>query len=262
MYTTTKGKRQLSLLGTSVIFMLIIVMVFTPHKVYAIDEVFTINFSSNNKDSKIEQTIEELNVISNNLVTEIEKQEEERRQKELEEQRILEEQRRKTIESERTVQYYDINGYTDLSVMNTVTADEMNEIINYWSSINGASAFEGQGQVFIDAAKESGLDPIYILAHAAVESGWGHSWLAETHHNYFGIGAFDSNPGYATNYGNSGLAAGIIGGAVWIKNNFYDVGQTSLYTMRYSSSGKHNYCSSTTWIDQISSIMYTSYSLI
>lgn len=177
----------------------------------------------------------------------------------LEEQRLLEMQ---TVESSRNVQYYEISVYTDLSVMKTITADEMNQIIEYWNSRNGRDIpFLGEGQIFIDAAKESGLDPVYILAHAAIESAWGTSYYATAHHNYFGIGAFDSNPHNAINYGNADLANGIIGGAMWIADNYYDNGQTSLYTMRYNN-GSHEYCTSTTWMYNIANIMSTSYSLI
>ena len=177
----------------------------------------------------------------------------------LEEQRLLEMQ---TVESSRNVQYYEISVYTDLSVMQTITVDEMNQIIDHWNSTYGINTpFTGEGQIFIDAAKQSGLDPIYLLAHAAIESGWGKSYYATAHHNYFGIGAFDSNPHNAINYGNADMANGIIGGAIWIADNYYDNGQTSLYTMRYNN-GSHEYCTSTTWMYNIANIMTTSYSLI
>lgn len=180
-------------------------------------------------------------------------------QAEAKEAEILEqeERRRTTVESSRNISYYEIGVYTDLSVMNTITADQMNEIIDYW----GAYEFMGHGQTFIDASKQSGLDPVYILAHAAIESGWGTSEIAQTKHNYFGIGAFDYDPYNCSYTMGDGLAQGIIEGAIWIADNYYNEGQTSLYTMRYNG-GYHEYCTSTTWADNIANIMYTSYSVI
>lgn len=168
---------------------------------------------------------------------------------------------RKTVASSRQTNYSSINVYTDLSVMNTVTTDQLNKILDYWDSECGGTPFKGKGQMFIDASKESGLDPIYILAHAALESGWGKSQIARDKHNYFGIAAYDSSPyESAKNMGN-GLYEGIVEGAKWIDRNYYDAGQTSLYSMRYNN-GHHEYCTSKTWMYKISNIMQDSYKLI
>lgn len=165
----------------------------------------------------------------------------------------------KTVETSRVVPSSSINVHTDLSVMNTITADEINSIIDYWDSMSyGTSPFKGQGQVFIDAAKSSGLDPVYILSHAGLESGWG---TKDMSHNYFGIGAYDNNPSNGHAYGNSSLQEGIVYGAIWIAENYYKNGQTTLYNMRYND-GYHEYCTSDTWMTDISAIMRTSYSLI
>lgn len=165
------------------------------------------------------------------------------------------------IETTRSVSYDYIDSFTDLSVMNSVGVDELNKIIDYWSVYSGDNPFINQGQVFIDASRETGLDPVYILAHAAVESAWGTSYYATTYHNYFGIGAFDYDPDNAINYSNDTLRDGIINGAKWIKENYYDNGQTTLFSMRYNY-GYHEYCTSTTWIYSISDIIQSSYSLI
>lgn len=182
---------------------------------------------------------------------------------------ILEENKKKEIVNEKTIvntsreiSYYNINSHTDLTVMNSITVDQMNKIIEYWNQRSGGnSPFKNNGQIFIDAAKESGLDPVYILAHAGIESAWGTSYYAINYHNYFGIGAFDSDPDNATNYSNNGMRQGIIEGAKWIKENYYNQGQKSLYSMRYNN-GYHEYCTSTTWVNSITDIIQTSYSLI
>ena len=286
MYTTKTNKGNLSSLMVTITIILFVAMLFNMQYVYAEIDILgqavdmnepslvpqptnLLPANTEQLDKFIQDTTNRQMIVANEIMTKaIEQKAEERRQKEMLEQQRLERQRQEelrrmtTVESSRNVQYYEINVYTDLSVMTTITTDQMNEIIDHWAALrNWNTPFVGQGQIFIDAAKKSGLDPIYILAHAAVESGWGTSSLAQYHHNYFGIGAFDSNPSYASNYGNSDLAAGIIEGAKWIARNYYDQGQTSLYSMRYNN-GVHEYCTSTTWIYNISSIMSTSYSLI
>jgi beta-N-acetylglucosaminidase len=163
--------------------------------------------------------------------------------------------------STRNISYNDINHHTDLSVMNKVTVDDINRIITYWDSACGGSPFLNEGQIFIDASIESGLDPVYILAHAGLESAWGNSYFGTMYHNYFGIGAFDYDPDNAINYSNDNMREGIIEGAKWIKENYYNTGQTSLYSMRYNN-GYNEYCTSDTWVNSITSIIQTSYSLI
>lgn len=209
-------------------------------------------------------TVEIIDVVSDNTSIGIMKQKHEENQKIIEDMLVKQQEKidRQQVKSSRNLSYYDITEYTDLSAMRTITADQMNEIIDYWNSRNSLhSPFTGNGQAFINASKESGLDPVYILAHAAIESAWGTSYYATNYHNYFGIGAFDSNPDNAVNYGNDSMENGLINGATWIANNYYNQGQTSLYTMRYNN-GNHEYCTSTTWVDSITNIIQTSYSLI
>ena len=146
------------------------------------------------------------------------------------------------------------NCYSEnLGLFSIPSVDEMNAWIE--SKAPNDSPFRGQGQVFLDAATASGLDPRYILAHAAVESAWGRSNFAVNRGNYFGIGAFDSNPGNAYTMG-SNIRTGIVEGAKWIAKHYYHgkYGQTSVYKMRYNNN-VHQYCTSTTWVDSIGKIM-------
>ncbi len=127
--------------------------------------------------------------------------------------------------------------------------------INNWIRAKAPnSPFNGQGQAFIEAQKQSGLDARYILAHAALESAWGTSRIAREYHNYFGINAYDSNPDNAKKSSNRSLQAGIINGAVWIKEHYYNRGQKTLYAMNHDSGG-HNYASDKAWGDKIANIM-------
>lgn len=166
------------------------------------------------------------------------------------------------VSSDRQIQYYNINHYTDLRLMNSITVDQINDILEYWNYYSDEDIpFRHNGQIFIDAAIETGLDPVYILAHAGLESAWGTSYYAKNYHNYFGIGAFDYNPDNAMNYSNNNMRDGIIEGAKWIKENYYNTGQNCVYSMRYNN-GYNEYCTSDTWADEIVNIIQTSYSLI
>lgn len=130
------------------------------------------------------------------------------------------------------------------------------QINNWIRATSPSSPFNGQGNVFMEAQKQSGLDARYILAHAALESGWGKSSIAKKYNNYFGIGAFDNNPNNAKNFSNSGLASGIINGAKWIAKNYYNSSykQTTLYKMR-NNNGVHQYATDPNWHNKIANIM-------
>lgn len=137
--------------------------------------------------------------------------------------------------------------------LNGLTADNLN---NWIRATNPNCPFVGQGSVFIEAQKQSGLDARYILAHAALESAWGKSNIAKKYNNYFGIGAFDNDPDNARNFSNSGLASGIINGAKWIAKNYYNSSykQTTLYKMR-NNNGVHQYATDPYWHTKIAKIM-------
>ena len=142
--------------------------------------------------------------------------------------------------------------HKDLRVFEDIDSEQMNAWIDELTKYNTDSPFRGRGDVFIKASEESGLDPRYILAHAAIESGWGTSNLAKTKHNYFGIAAYDSNPGNAYSMGDE-LDSGIVNGAKWIAENYTNQGQYTLHLMIY---GKKQYATAAdSWINGIASIM-------
>lgn len=153
----------------------------------------------------------------------------------------------KETRSKKEIQKHDLKKFSPL------TAEQMNAWIK---KVRPDSPFNGHGDYFIEASKKSGLDPRYLLAHAATETGWGTSKIAKKYHNYFGIGAFDSNPGHSKTYSNTSMKDGIVNGAVWIAKHYYNsqYKQTTIYKMRYNN-GSHQYCTSKTWVDTLSSIM-------
>lgn len=149
---------------------------------------------------------------------------------------------------------------SNLSMNTSITAEDMNRIIDFWNAhVKGGTPFQGKGEAFIQASTESGLDPVYILAHAAWESGWGKSYIAVEKHNYFGIAAYDRSPYESAYTMGDCVDKGIVEGAKWIKSNYYDQGYTNLSAMinlgNYASDKAH-------WIKGIISIMKTSYSII
>ena len=152
---------------------------------------------------------------------------------------------------ENTTSYSSSIKHRDLRDFEDINVDQMNIWIDNFTKYNTQSPFRGQGEIFIKASQESGLDPRYILAHAALESAWGTSYLARTKHNYFGIAAYDNSPNSAYNMGNE-LEAGIVNGAKWIADNYTNQGQHTLYLMIY---GRKKYASDAGWINKIENIM-------
>lgn len=164
-----------------------------------------------------------------------------------------------------------------------------NQINNFITSVpKGASGMlAGQGQAFIDAAKQQGVNEVYLLSHAILESGWGTSELARgyyyeggtidgyyypagTYYNFYGIGAYDDTPLSGgrklaiTNGWNSPEKA-ITGAARWIKQ--YYIGnqpnpQNTLYKMRWNVENgvaSHQYATSRTWATGIAAVMHDCY---
>lgn len=157
-----------------------------------------------------------------------------------------------TIQRRLTINFLKNNGlsvYTDLGKHKTISVSDMDKIIDYYDShVRGGTPFKGKGYIFVKASKQTGLNPLYLYAHAAIESGFGKSHLAKTRHNYFGINAVDHNPDRAYNMGDS-IEQGIMEGAEWIKKNYYDNGYTTLQSMKEAG-----YASDPSWGNKIISI--------
>ncbi len=148
---------------------------------------------------------------------------------------------------------------------NTVTADQVNLFIESTAS-GREGTLRGHGQDVIDAANQYGIDAVYLLAHAIIESGWGTSSLssgeyweehtfdgvtypAGNYYNFFGWGAFDSSPyksgmNYAQKNGWSSVREALVGGAQVISKGYINSGRTltgtalngdqkTLFEMRY-----------------------------
>ena len=116
----------------------------------------------------------------------------------------------------------------DLCLKTQVTVEAIEQFIKYKVQSNGKSSIMiGLGSTFIEASNKSGLDVAYLVSHAGIESGWGTSEIVKDKYNWFGIGAFDSSP-YKSAYNYSKAADGVIQGAMWIREKYYNNGQTTL----------------------------------
>lgn len=157
---------------------------------------------------------------------------------------------------------YDANNYSRGALENKpldkyaiITEEELNEWIA--ERAPEGSPFIGKASVFLEASKQSELDPKYIVAHAALESAWGTSQISKDKYNFFGIASYNHDP-YNSAKTFSSFNEGIIQGAIWIKKNYIDEGQNTLSKMIYD---QKSYCvendgtPSRSWIDKIVSII-------
>lgn len=120
-----------------------------------------------------------------------------------------------------------------------VTASNLD---NFIAKSNPVSKLKGTGKYFIEAGNKTGLNPVILLAFAANESAWGNSTYGASY-NFFGIGAYDSNPDNAYKYSNNSAKSGIINGAKFIKNDYFDAGQKTLRSL-FVNNGIHQYSTS------------------
>ncbi|MGV3466608.1 MAG: N-acetylglucosaminidase, partial [Heyndrickxia sp.] len=172
--------------------------------------------------------------------------------------------------------------FINLSKSTNLDVAEVNEKI-----LNGKGMLSGKASSFIKAGQDYGINEIYLIAHALLETGNGTSSLAngikvngKTVYNMYGIGAFDANPDengaiFAYNAGWFTPESAIIGGAQFIADGYIHSGQNTLYKMRWNPDGNvnsgraiHQYATDIGWaakqVTQINNLysLLNSYSLI
>ncbi|WLV24156.1 N-acetylglucosaminidase [Aciduricibacillus chroicocephali] len=168
--------------------------------------------------------------------------------------------------------------FADLSSSAGLDANEVNEKI-----LKGKGILEGRGADFIEASRQYGVNEVYLISHALLETGNGTSSLANGNvygntgvkvYNMYGIGAIDSdalNGGIKTAYNNGWDTPrkAIIGGAKFVGENYIYRGQNTLYKMRWdvdyadkNSSVWHQYATDIGWAYKQTSKMYALYSLV
>ncbi|WP_033827541.1 glucosaminidase domain-containing protein [Bacillus andreraoultii] len=147
--------------------------------------------------------------------------------------------------------------FLDLSKTSGITVNQLNNVLQ------GMGILSGQGQAFIDAGKLYGMNELYLISHALLETGKGTSPLAtgikyegKTVYNMYGIGAFDNDPDHlgaktAYSYGWDSPYKAIVGGARFIANGYIDGNnkqqmiQNTIYKMRWNPEGMARYGSAT-----------------
>ena len=143
--------------------------------------------------------------------------------------------------------------------------------------LKGKGVLENQGAAFSQAAKQYGLNEIYLISHALLETGNGQSQLAKganitngavntrsatKYHNVFGIAAYDYNAlgegvKFAKASGWDSVSKAIIGGAKFIGNSYVKAGQNTLYKMRWNpeNPGTHQYATDINWADSNAQVL-------
>ncbi|MCG3399420.1 N-acetylglucosaminidase [Staphylococcus massiliensis] len=157
--------------------------------------------------------------------------------------------------------------YMDISEPVPMNKEEVDDILK------SKGVFKGKGDVFLKAQEKYQVNVIYLISHALHETGNGHSKLAngikvdgKTYYNFFGIGAFDANAlktgsSYSKKAEWTSVDKAILGGAKFIRKNYFDKGQLTLYQMRWNpkSPGENQYASDIHWGDRIASFMEKPY---
>jgi beta-N-acetylglucosaminidase len=213
------------------------------------------------------ETLELTEVKSSYEEEEAEKaaEEERRREEAIAEQRRLEyeeqqEKDRVTAYVYSTESVYEgyFTKYMDLRNCKEVTIDEMNYLID--TIVAGReSVLTGCGEAYIKASQQTGLNPIFLLCLTAQEAGWVVSDMHAEKCNPYSIRMLDDNVELGYVLGDT-FSEGIIAGAEWINENYYDEGAHSLYEFIY---GNKCYSSSKDkWISGIVSNMNKCYDLL
>ncbi|UXV31489.1 N-acetylmuramoyl-L-alanine amidase [Mammaliicoccus sciuri] len=148
--------------------------------------------------------------------------------------------------------------FLDLNKSQNISVTKLNNLLR------GKGILENQGSAFSQAAKAVGINEIYLISHALLETGNGTSDLANggaidqngnvdlnaqtKYYNMFGVGAIDKNAlyggiKYAQQAGWNTPEKAILGGAQFIANNYIKSRQNTLYKMRFNpqNPGVHQY---------------------
>lgn len=158
---------------------------------------------------------------------------------------------------------FGIYQFLNLNYMEGITEEHLNKLLN------GKGILSGYGQAFEKACKNSDVSQAYAVSHALLETGNGTSQLAKgveyegpegkkIVYNFFGIGAYDSDPvklgakrAYELGWFTPELA--IEGGVDWIGKQYINSSykQNTLYKMRWNANNSgtpvHQYATDVAW---------------
>ncbi|SDM51900.1 Mannosyl-glycoprotein endo-beta-N-acetylglucosaminidase [Fictibacillus solisalsi] len=166
--------------------------------------------------------------------------------------------------------------FVKLSQTANLNAAEVNQRI-----LSGKGILEGKASSFIKAGNLYGVNDIYLISHALLETGNGRSQLAtgvqyngRIVYNMYGIGANDGNAvqngaAYAYNAGWFTPEDAIVGGARFIAMGYINKKQDTIYKMRWNPSAaealgypSHQYATDIGWASKQVRQIYNLYSLL
>ncbi|WP_082881497.1 SH3 domain-containing protein, partial [Lederbergia galactosidilytica] len=166
--------------------------------------------------------------------------------------------------------------FVNLATSTKVQEKEVNDQI-----LSGKGILSGKASAFIQAGESLGVNEMYLISHALLETGNGRSTLAngvkvngKTVYNMYGIGAFDGDAvakgaQFAYNAGWFTPEQAIIGGAKYISNGYIHANQNTLYKMRWNPDGAdktgtatHQYATDIGWADKQIYQLHNLYSLV
>ena len=171
-----------------------------------------------------------------------------------------------------------LTSFQFLKLSETTSLDqfEVNERI-----LSGKGVLQGHAATFITAGEKYGVNDVYLISHALLETGNGKSQLAQgmelygkTVYNMFGIGAYDgtalaSGAKFAYDAGWFSPEAAIMGGAKFIAQGYISSGQDTLYKMRWNPQvaatnqvATHQYATDIGWAAKQVKQIHNIYSLL
>ncbi|GAB3067708.1 N-acetylglucosaminidase [Salinicoccus sesuvii] len=157
--------------------------------------------------------------------------------------------------------------FLDLTEKVDVSSEEIADLLE------GRGILDGTEETFLEAQSKHGVNVFYLISHAQIETGNGQSQLAQgievdgsIYYNFFGIGAFDQRAveegsSYAAKADWSTPEAAIMGGAAFIRKNYLENQQQTLYAMRWNPQhpGTHLYATDIEWAIKIGRILESHY---
>ncbi|WP_371868729.1 N-acetylglucosaminidase [Mammaliicoccus stepanovicii] len=154
--------------------------------------------------------------------------------------------------------------FMDISKKVNISEKDVKEILK------DKGVLKGKEKAFLDAQEKHGVNVIYLMSHAFIETGNGNSELAsgvkmsngKTFYNFYGIGAFDQDAvetgsSFARKQDWTSPEKAIHGGAKFVKKDYLNNDQNTLYKMRWNpyNPGQHLYATDVNWATSIGKIM-------